>query len=182
MSRFDALRDAFLELDRRTRLTIGGGIAALLVVALLLSSAHAMVAKLARQRQAKEADLVELMQLKSRFLSAKAVSQRFSNRLAATKPDDTLAKIVDEIGIKGKSLQVTPLRGEQHGLYQEDAAEIKIEGLTANEAVNLLFRLEKGTRPVVVRKADLKTRFDDPSRLDLTITAALLKSAAPGQK
>jgi general secretion pathway protein M len=182
MSRLDALRDAYQDLDSRTRLRIAAGIAVLLVIALLLSSAHAAVSKLARKRQAREADLVELMQLKGRFHSARALSQRFANRLAATKADDTPAKIVDEIGIKGKSLRVTPLKTEQRGSHQEDAAEIRIEGLTANEAVNLLFRLEKGSRPVIINKAHLKTRFDDPSRLDLTLTAALLKAAAPGQK
>ena len=182
MSLIHDLRDAYHDLDSRTRLRIGTGIAGLLVIALLLTSAHATVAKLAKKRQAKEADLVELMQLKSRFQSARTRSQRFTNRLAATKPDDSLAKIVDEIGIKGKSLRVTPLKGEQRGNFQEDAAEIRIDGLTVNETVNFLFKLEKGSRPVVVRRADLKTRFDDPSRLDLIITAALLKSAAPGQK
>ena len=182
MSRLNALRDAYQELDSPTRLRIGIGIAALLVIALLLSSANSTVAKLAKKRQVREADLVEMMQLRSRYQSTKANSQRFANRLASTKGDDSPAKIIEEIGIKGKSLRVTPLKGEQRGNYLEDTAEIKIEGLTANEAVNLLFRLEKGARPVIIKKASLRTRFDDPSRLDLTITAALLKAATPGQQ
>lgn len=182
MSRLDTLRDAYQELDSRTRLRIGIGIAALLVIALLLSSAHGTVSKLAKKRQVREADLVEMMRLKTRYEAAKTVSQRFTNRLAATRADDSPAKVVEEIGIKGKSLRVTPLKSEQRGNYLEDAAEIRIDGITANEAVNLLFRLEKGTRPVIIRKASLRTRFDDPSRLDLTVTAALLKAATPGQQ
>jgi general secretion pathway protein M len=182
MNQLTRLRDAYQELDSRTRLQIGIGIAALLVIALVLSSANSTVAQLTKKRQAREAGLVELMQLKGRYQAALATSQRFANRLAATKSDDSPAKIVEEIGIKGKSLRVTPLKGEQRGAYLEDAAEIRIEGLTANEAVNLLFRLEKGTRPVIIKKASIKTRFDDPSRLDLTITAALLKTTTPGQQ
>jgi len=59
---------------------------------------------------------------------------------------------------------------------------VKLDGLTLNEAVNLLYRLEKGSRPVLVKKANLKTRFDDPALLDLTLTIALLKPAPKGQR
>jgi general secretion pathway protein M len=62
----------------------------------------------------------------------------------------------------------------------EDAADVKIDGLTANEAINLIYRLEKGNRPLLLKKANLRVRFDDPSRLDLVLTIALLKPA-PGQ-
>ena len=71
---------------------------------------------------------------------------------------------------------------EERGGFLEDAAEVKIDGVTANEAVNLLFRLEKGPRPVVIKRALLKTRFDDPARLDLTFTIALLKALPQGQR
>jgi general secretion pathway protein M len=33
-----------------------------------------------------------------------------------------------------------------------------------------------------VKKANMKTRFDDPSRLDVTLTFAILKAAPQGQK
>ena len=64
--------------------------------------------------------------------------------MAATRPDDSPAKIIEEIGIKGKRSQIKPVKGEDRGGYVEDAAEVQIDGLSANEAVNLLFRLEKG--------------------------------------
>jgi general secretion pathway protein M len=57
---------------------------------------------------------------------------------------------------------------------------VRIDGLTANEAINLIYRLEKGIRPLSVKKANLRVRFDDPSRFDLALTVALLKPA-PGQ-
>ena len=88
---------------------------------------------------------------------------------------------MEESGIKGKSTRITPVKGEERAGFMEDAAEVKIEGLSANEAVNLLHRLEKGPRPVIVKKALLRTRFDDPARLDLTLTVALLRQA-PGTR
>ena len=72
-----------------------------------------------------------------------------------------------------------PLKSEDRPGFTEDAADIRIEGVTLNEAINLLYRLEKGSRPLVIKKSNVRVRFDDPSRSDLTLILALLKPA-PG--
>jgi len=72
-------------------------------------------------------------------------------------------------------VKITPLKGEERSGVIEDAADVRIEGLTANEMVNLIYRLEKGSRPMTVKKANLRVRFDDPARFDLAMTIALLK-------
>lgn len=181
MTVFDRIRDAYGAMDSQTRLRWGYALIALLALAVAFSAIYDRIALLEKKRIRREADLVEMMGLKNNIRDVRAVSQRFTNRLAATRGDETPAKIVEETGIKGKSTRVTPMKGEERGGFLEDAAEVKIEGLTANEAVNLLHRLEKGTRPLIVKKALLRTRFDDPSRLDLTLTVALLRQA-PGAR
>jgi general secretion pathway protein M len=98
-----------------------------------------------------------------------------TGRLASLKSDDSPAKIIEEIGIKGKGIKIAPVKGEDRRGVIEDAAEIRIDGITLNEAVNLIYRLEKGGRPVTIKKCNLRTRFDDPSRCDLIMTVALLK-------
>ncbi|HEY6871903.1 MAG TPA: hypothetical protein VI298_04135 [Geobacteraceae bacterium] len=182
MKQLDLLIEHYRAMESRTRLRWGIGIAALLVLALLYSAANARVAFLLKKRAAREADVAEMLVLKSRYLEASAGAQKLSNRMAVTRPDDSPAKIIDEIGIKGKGSQVKQVKGEERSGYVEDAAEVKIDGLSANEAVNLLYRLEKGGRPVAIKKALIKTRFDDPSKLDLTLTVALLKPAPQGKK
>jgi general secretion pathway protein M len=182
MKYLDLLREQYGNMDHRTRLRWGGGIAFVLLFLILFTTANERIAGLEKKRKAREADLVEMMTLKHRYLSAKTTSQQFAGRLASTRADDSPAKIIEESGIKGKSSRITPLKGEERGGFIEDSAEVKIEGLTTNEAVNLLYRLEKGGRPVLVKKANLKTRFDDPSRLDLTLTIALLKATPQGRR
>ncbi|AJE02117.1 hypothetical protein [Geobacter pickeringii] len=179
MSLVDRIRITYATLSPRARLRAGYCLIALLATAVAYSTVSDRIDSLERKRRQREGDLVEMMGLKGRLMEARALSQRFANRLAATRTDDTPAKLIEETGIKGKSLRITPVKGEERPGFTEDAAEVKIEGITANEAVNLLYRLEKGNRPVIVRKALLRSRFDDPSRLDLTLTVALLK-AAPG--
>jgi general secretion pathway protein M len=182
MNYLNLLAEKYHHLDNRTRIRMGIGIALLLSLAIILSMANDRIGRLKKQLAAREADVAEMLVLKQRYQQANAVARKLANRLEATRPDDSPARIIDEIGIKGKGSQIKPLKGEERGGYLEDAAEVKMEGLTINEAVNLLFRLEKGTRPVLIKRALLKTRYDDPARLDVTLTIALLKAAPQGQR
>ncbi|HEX8961006.1 MAG TPA: hypothetical protein VF775_05490 [Geobacteraceae bacterium] len=182
MKQLDLLIENYRAMDSTTRLRWGIGIAVLLILALLYSAANARVASLMKKRTAREADVAEMLVLKSRYQEASAGAQMLANRMAASRPDDSPAKIIDEIGIKGKGSQIKQVKGEERNGYVEDAAEVKLDGLSANEAVNLLYRLERGTKPLVVKKALIKTRFDDPAKLDLTLTVALLKPAPQGRK
>lgn len=171
---------AVQELDSRTRVRIGVFLAAILLIVIALSAANSRISALEKKKSAREADLVEMMRLRARYQEANVGAQRLNNRLLATKADDSPAKIVDEIGIKGRGSQVKPIKGDALPGFVEDAAEVKIEGLSANEATNLLYRLEKGGRPVTVKKALIKQRFDDPAKLDLSLTVALIKPAPAG--
>ncbi len=182
MKYFDRLREWYEATDRDTRLRIGVGIALFLLFVVVLTTANQRISALEKKRRAREAQLVEMMELKQSYHAAKISFQRFTGRLAASAGDDSPGKIIESIGIKGKTGRVTPLKGEQRGGFVEDAAEVSMEGLTANEAVNLVYRLEKGEKPVLVKKAQFKTRFDDPSRLDVTLAIALLKPAQQERK
>ena len=182
MKRLDSLRDAFREMESRTRLRWGIGIAAVFLLVIAYTTASGAISGLARKRAVREADLTELMLLKQRYLGLKKESERLANRLSTVKTDDSPGRIIEETGIKGKLVQIRPLKGEEQGGYTEELAEAKIEGLTANELVNLLYRLEKGAKPVILKKLAVKTRFDDPSKLDVTLTVALIKAAQPEKR
>ena len=176
MRRLEFLRDAFREMDSRTRLRWGIGIALILLLAIAYTTASGAINGLSRKRVGREADLMELMLLKQRYLNLKKESERLANRLATVKADDSPGRVMEEAGFKGKPVQIRPLKGEEHGGLQEELAEVKIDGLTANELVNLLHRLEKGSKPVILKKLLVKTRFDDPAKLDVTLTVALIKA------
>jgi len=182
MKRLDFLRDAFREMDSRTRLRWGIGIVGILFLAIAYTTTSGAISTLSRKRAARETDLKELMLLKQRYQNLKKESERLANRLAAVKADDSPGRVMEEAGFKGKPVQIRPLKGEEHGGLQEDLAEVKIEGLTANELVNLLHRLEKGTKPVILKKLLVKTRFDDPAKLDVTLTLALIKAVPPEKR
>ncbi|WP_136515795.1 general secretion pathway protein GspM [Geomonas edaphica] len=168
-------------LDSTIRQRIGVALAVLLAIVVALSAINSRITALEHKRAAREADIGEMMRLKLRYQEANAGAQRMANRLMATRPDDSPAKIIEETGIKGRGSQIKPVKGDDIPGYVEDAAEVRMEGLSANEAVNLIYRLEKGTRPVTVKKALIKQRFDDPSKLDVALTIALIKPAPAGK-
>ena len=167
--------DIWRGLDSRTRLWSGYVLIALLAVAMAWSGLAGKTAQLERKRAAREAVLKELLPLKAAYRSVKQSSDLLTGRMALVRPEDSPARIIEEIGIRGKGVKIGPLKGEEHGGMLEDAADVRIEGLTANETVNLVYRLEKGSRPVLLKKANLRVRFDDPSRFDVILSMALLK-------
>lgn len=169
-------------LDSRTRLRAGYGVILLLALAIAWTALSDKVSEIDRKRIAREQALKELMPLKAAYIASKTSHDMLSSRLSAVRPDDTPAKILEEIGINGKGLKITPLKSEERNGILEDAADIRIDGLTANETINLFYRLEKGSRPMLVKKANIRVRFDDPSRFDLLFTAVLMKQPAAKAK
>lgn len=180
MKPLEMIRDRWQDLDSRTRLWVGYAMIAVLAVAVGWSALSAKVAALEKKRAARETVLKELLPLKMTYMAARQSSDQLKGRMASLLPEDSPAKIIEDTGIKGKSVKIAPLKGEERSGFIEDAADIRIEGLTPNEAVNLLYRLEKGSRPLVIKKYNLRTRFNDPSRCDLSLVLALLRPA-PGQ-
>jgi general secretion pathway protein M len=172
------LADMWHGLDRSSRLWAGYAMIALLAIVLGWSALAAKTAALERKRLAREAVLKELMTLKASYRAAKSSTDQLMGRMSGVRPDDSPAKIIDEIGIRGKGVKIIPVKGEERNGILEDAADVRIEAITANEAVNLIYRLEKGARPITLKKTNLRVRFDDPSRFDLAVTIALLKPAA----
>lgn len=164
-------------LDSRSRLWCGYTLIAVMAVAMGWTALSAKTSELERKRVAREGVLKELLPLKVAYQAARASSDTLTGRMASLRPDDSPSKIIEEIGIKGKGVKILPAKGEERAGIIEDAADVRIDGLTANEMVNLIYRLEKSGRPVTVKKANLRVRFDDPSRFDLALTVALLKAA-----
>ena len=180
MRPLEIIRESWQDLDGRTRLWIGYIVIVLLAVLVGWSALSSKVQALEKKRYAREKVLKELLPLKVAYLSARQSSDQLNGRIASLRPDDSPAKLIEDTGIKGKSIKIVPMKGEDRIGFSEDAADIRIDSLTLNEAINLLYKLEKGNRPLVIKKSNLRVRFDDPSRCDLTLILALLKPA-PGQ-
>jgi general secretion pathway protein M len=170
-------------LDPATRRVALWLVCLVLTLAVCYSLLSRQVTSLERTKTARTATLQELRDLQQRFNEATATSGRLTNRLATVRPEDTPVAILEQAGITGTgSMQIKPLpRQESNGVIQE-GAEIRLQGLSLNELVNLLYQLENQAKPVVVNKTVVRSRFSEPARLDLVLTLSLLRPGAPERK
>ena len=98
-------------------------------------------------------------------------------RMKSSRETGVHAVVDRTIGDLGLSTKLTSTTSVTGGLAsEEERAEARLEGLTLNESVNLLYTLENSRLPVVVRKVNLRKSFENPELLNLTITLSFLKT------
>lgn len=172
MTRPSSLTNAMNLIDHRTRLTLLVVVASTLLLAVLYSLMDRHLENLARRRIAREKTLLEIMPLRQRYREARQGLLAREAKIAGMKGDETIGSILEGTGIRGKNGQVRLIPSTEKGV---ERGEIRIDSITPNELVNLLYRLEYGPKPISLTRGSLKVRFDDPSRIDLSLTATLLR-------
>jgi general secretion pathway protein M len=119
MNPLEIIRDRWQDLDGRTRLWVGYGVIALLAVAVGWSALSGKVQALEQKRASREAVLKELLPLKLEYMTARQSFYQLSSRMATLRSDDSPAKIIEDTGIKGKSIKIVPLKGEERSGFTE---------------------------------------------------------------
>lgn len=180
MSIFTTLKERFNAFNQETRQLLAGIVMAAIIIALAFVLLQNHLAQLERRKVAREQTLTELLSLRQRYQEAALGANRIKNRLSLVTSEDSPLTILERTGIVAKNGILTkplpPL--EKNGLIEE-SAEISLTGISLNELVNLLHRLEQDPKPVSIKRLVTRTRFNDPAKLDTTITLALYRTAAP---
>ena len=154
------------------------GIAASVAIVLLLSfiGSSAMLQRASARAQSAQGlhDFLEAEQ-------ASLAGMRDKSRLFERKRKNSKGKsvheavtgVIESLGLKDKlaSLQSPPGAASA----QEERAEARIEEITLNELVNLLFTLENSRMLLLTRKANIRTSFENPELLNVTLSISLIK-------
>lgn len=86
-----------------------------------------------------------------------------------------IASAVDELfvplGLRDKVRSVKPVGGDSK---DEERAEVSVTALTTNEAVNVFHSLDRTPMPLVAKRVSMKASFEQPERLNLTLTLAFV--------
>ena len=164
----------------KTVLLLGGGAAALiLLLTLVVIPDAARVRSLSRQISLAEKDLADLRKMRPELERADREVRQMSTRAtaAANAKESPLARLTSELQEAGFPQSAFSLRasGARDGQsFREESFDLRIENLTYLEAARLTNRLEYGTLPLVVRSAQLKSRYDDSKYLDATFRIGFL--------
>ncbi len=168
----------------RTILVLGGAAAALiLLVFFAVIPGLSKVRTLARASSLAERELADLRVMRPELegLDREVRPRTARVAAAANASESTLSRLtatIQETGIPPSSV-ILKSGGTRDGEYfSEESFDLKIDNLTYMEAVRLIARIENGPLPVVVRTAQLKSRYDDSRYLDATLRLGFLKPSS----
>jgi general secretion pathway protein M len=154
-------------LGTRERLfVIGAGVAVLLTLlfTLVVDPLIAHSARLDRQIVAAESQLQELHKLQRDYRTQKSVLDRVNAQL---KPKGNfsiisrLEELAGDSGIRSKILYMKPTVSLPSDAYEEEAVEIKVEGVTLEQLIRYLAQVENSPQFLKIKRLYLKPRLDD---------------------
>ena len=167
--------------DREKRVLVIGGAAAavILLVIFLVIPGISRIKSQARAVEAAESDLAEVRKAKpeiDRIVGESGAKARLVRTAAGVKeaPLTRITSALQEAGIPQAALNIKSGGTRDGEQFREEAFDVRIENVTYLEAVKTLQRLSGGSLPVAIRSATLKSRYDDPRYLDVTLRVGYL--------
>ncbi|MBP2688884.1 MAG: hypothetical protein H6Q83_1071 [Deltaproteobacteria bacterium] len=167
--------------DREKRVLAFGGAAAavLLLLIFFVIPGVSRIRSQARAVAVAETDLAEVRKARPEIerILGETGAKAGIVRAAANVKDAPLSRItsaLQEAGIPQAALNIKSGGVRNGELFREESFDVRIENLTYLEAVTTLQRLSAGSLPVTIRSATLKSRYDDPRYIDVTLRVGFL--------
>jgi hypothetical protein len=116
----------------------------------------------------------EILALKDDFLSLRDEVRLVEGKKNLTNVKgivDAVDNVFNLLGLKEKIHSVKPLSTKEKN---EERAEVEVRGVSMNEMVNILYSFENSPMPLVTRKINVKTSFENPLLLNMTMTLSLI--------
>lgn len=164
-----------MKLSMDKRLIIPSVFALALIICIIMINASISLKK---RNAALKAQRDELAQLKAEYTAVR-------DRVDAVESKKSLSKVeginqaVDQVfrslGLsqKVKSVKSIGTWDKKYGIEEE--AEVQVEKVTMNELTNIFYRMENAPMILSISKADMKTSFDSPTLLNITMTVSLIR-------
>jgi len=164
-----------LRLMADRRLLIAGGIAVSVILCILLINVSLSVKRDLGNLKAQQK---EFLSIKDEFLSLKNRIDTVENKKSLTKIEG-IVQAADEVfmplGLKRKVKSVKPTGTKDLKETIEEEAEVQVEKVDMNEMVNIFHKIENSPMILSIKKTTIKTSFENPTLLDITMTIALVK-------
>lgn len=182
VSLFSAAMHAYARLAPRERLLVQLGGAALAVTMLwsIGYSFQAARSRLEQKIRASDRQLGEMQDLRQRYLQLKQQTDTLimdpSKRPADFSPYSFLQRVGNK-AVGGDKIKKIDPDSKTIGKYLEESAELRLEGVTLPQVVNLLYEIENAPVPLRVARLQMKKRFNEPYNFDVTLKVSSIKTA-----
>jgi general secretion pathway protein M len=132
---------------------------------------------LKKERNVLRSQEKDLFVLANEYATLKRTVDSVEGKKSLTKVGgivQAIDEVFSSIGLnqKLKSVKPTGTREKKYGIEEE--ADVSVEKVTMNEMVNILFKIENAPMILSVKKSAIRTSFDNPSLLNVTMTIALI--------
>jgi hypothetical protein len=157
---------------RRAYLAAGLSIV-LAVVALVASLAYHRGAE--NRLDSSRSALEDLLQFRDEYLALSRRVTSLEKKRGLTKVQgivEAVERTVKPLGLRDSVKSIKPVRAEA---THEERAEVLIQGVSMNEMVNLLYAVERAPMLLRVRKAEMRTSFENPEQFTVTLMVSLMK-------
>ncbi|MBI5639757.1 MAG: hypothetical protein HZA17_04960 [Nitrospirae bacterium] len=162
-----------LRFDRKVLAAAAVTAACIVLIAMLTYSLA-----LKKEREKIRAKKQEMLVLKDEYISVKTSLGAVEGRKSLTKVEG-LVQAVDEIlrslGLNQKIKSVKPLGSRDRKYAVEEEAEVQVERLSMNELMNILYKIENAPMILSNKKTTIRTSFESPALLNMTMTISLIK-------
>lgn len=162
--------------DREKRFVILGAAAAafLLLLSFIVIPGISRIKSLARASTAAERDLAEVRKARPELerIQRDTVQRTAVVRAAANRKESPLVRLSNTLldaGIPQSAFSIKSGGTRDGESFREESFDVRLENLTYLEAVRTLQKLSGPDQPMVVRSAVLKSRYEDPRYLDVTL-------------
>ncbi len=176
---------AFLQrLSARERSLLGTAAAAAAIIAfytLVWEPLAEAKTKVERQIRVKQQELAEIQDLRVRYME-------LLNRLDASRKiidpenfdanfslfphiETTVGKV---LGGREKIRSMSPKTKDINDAYVEETVELKLDGISLEQLVQMMYSIEKGEQPLRFSRLQIKKRRREPHQFDVTATVSML--------
>ncbi len=154
------------------------GAVALLIACAVLYALYLTTASKEKKVEARKAELASFDKLKDEYAAELARLAPLEKRLNQTRPGQSVGSTIEEIasgiGIKKNIASFKPLEAKSEKGYEQSGVEVRVDGVTLNQLMNLIYRMEKHESLLLVREFSMKSRFDNPDLFDAKLHVELV--------
>lgn len=154
------------------------GVLLLIPVIIFIAVTYHVVGKVEKRAGVKKAEVLAFSSKKEEYLKERRAIEPFIRKIllppSDRSPDSIIEEMAKGIGIKGSIVSIKPMEEKPEKGYIKTGIDVKIEGITLNQMANLLYRIENFRNLILIKGFVMKSRFENPDLLDITMHAVLI--------
>ena len=149
-----------MELDIKENRLFQASIALIVIFSLVFAVTNVYLGKKKKIVLRKRAELEAFSGFRADYEGMAGIIEPFKSRAAVTRPNIKVEKVLGDIGealgIKEKMGSFKTVAAEASKGYMKKASEVTLTGITLNELVNFLYRVEGNRNMLMVKSLSLK--------------------------